>query len=343
MKTSITAFAVLNLIICVGMVLGPDSPMSARPLVLCAWQSPVDPIPDGLRLDPSDRVRVVEAVAAIVRAHYSAPQKAHEASELLLTREKSGAYDAIGDGPTLAERLTQDIQGSTHDSHLMVQYSANAIPSIPPTPSAAQREQYRLAMLKQNCTIERVQVLPGNVGYMKFNFFPDPAACGTTFHASLEKLSRSDAIIFDLRDNAGGLPDMVAELAAMLFDYPVVWYNPLATPNASMLPPAKGRRFARKPVYILTSARTFSGAEHFAYNLKMLKRATVVGETTRGGHQGKPYHIDEHFWMAVPEVRKPGPYGPLDWEGAGVEPDVKVSAPDALAQAEKLAAKARNQ
>jgi C-terminal processing protease CtpA/Prc len=45
-----------------------------------------------------------------------------------------------------------------------------------------------------------------------------------------------------------------------------------------------GRRFGgEKPIYVLTSARTFSGAEEFTYNLKNLKRATIVGETTGGG------------------------------------------------------------
>jgi len=36
-----------------------------------------------------------------------------------------------------------------------------------------------------------------------------------------------------------------------------------------------------KPVYVLTSARTFSGAEEFAYDLQQLQRATVVGDHRR--------------------------------------------------------------
>jgi Peptidase family S41/N-terminal domain of Peptidase_S41 in eukaryotic IRBP len=288
-------------------------------------------------LDEAERDRVIRAVARIVAVHYVDPPKAHTASDLLLTREKRGVYDAIGDGPTLAERLTQDIQNSTKDSHLLVGYNRHTILNSPPMPSAAQREEYRAAMLRQNCTVQRVQLLPDNIGYIKFNFFPDPTVCSTTFHSSMEQLSQSSAIIFDLRDNTGGMPDMVAKVAAELFDHPVLWYNPRATPDTSMLSPANDSKLADKPVYILTSSRTFSGAEHFTYDLKMLKRATVVGEVTRGGHPGTVYHIDDHFWMAVPEVRKPSPYGTLDWQGSGVEPDVKVSAVDALKIAEKLA------
>lgn len=293
-------------------------------------------------LDGAERDRVIHAAASILLAHYVDTQKAHAASDSLLTREKRGEYNAIGDGATLAERLTKDIQSSTHDANVAVQFSRNAIPDSAPVPSAAQREEYRTEMMRQNCTVEKVQVLPNNIGYMKFNFFPEPAVCGTTFHSSMKQLDHSDAIIFDLRDNRGGFPDMVADVAAELFGHAVLWYNPRATPNASTLSPVPGSKLADKPIYILTSSRTFSGAEHFTYDLKMLKRATVIGETTQGGHPGAVYHIDDHFWMAVPEVRTPSPYGTLDWNGTGVEPDVKVSASDALTTAEKLAARLRN-
>jgi len=90
-------------------------------------------------------------------------------------------------------------------------------------------------------------------------------------------------------------------------------------------------------VYVLTSARTFSGAEEFSYNLKSLKRATIVGETTGGGaHPVSGHRIDEHFMIGVPFARAINPITRTNWEGVGVEPDVKVPAADALATALKL-------
>ena len=47
---------------------------------------------------------------------------------------------------------------------------------------------------------------------------------------------------------------------------------------------------------------------------------------------------DDHFGIAIPEVKPINPFGKADWEGTGVEPDVKVKAADALETAEKLAA-----
>lgn len=96
---------------------------------------------------------------------------------------------------------------------------------------------------------------------------------------------------------------------------------------------------SEKPVYVLTSSRTFSAAEEFCYDLKMLKRATIIGETTGGGaHAVSVHRIDEHFLMTVPVSRAINPISKTNWQGVGVEPDVKVAAADALATAQKLVA-----
>jgi C-terminal processing protease CtpA/Prc len=63
-----------------------------------------------------------------------------------------------------------------------------------------------------------------------------------------------------------------------------------------------------------------------------------VGETTRGGAHGGPFHrIDEHFGIGIPEEKAINPFGEADWEGVGVKPDVKVEAAEALETVVKLA------
>jgi retinol-binding protein 3 len=97
-------------------------------------------------------------------------------------------------------------------------------------------------------------------------------------------------------------------------------------------------RLADKPVFVLTSAKTLSCAEHFSYDLKMLKRVTLVGETTGGSaHSGVFYRIDDHFGIGIPETRAINPFATADWEGKGVEPDVKVESAAALETAKRLA------
>ncbi len=185
-------------------------------------------------------------------------------------------------------------------------------------------DQMRAASAQQSCGVEKLELHPGNIGYVKLNWFADLDQCGALLEGVMEKLNQTDAVIFDLRDNRGGFPDTVRTIADWLFERPAAWYNPRAASQEGSLThsPVQGSRLADKPVFILTSARTFSGGEHFAYDLKTLKRATLVGERTSGASHGSG---------PPPEGTKPV------WEGTGVEPDVKVTAEDALAAAEKLA------
>ena len=224
----------------------------------------------------------------------------------------------------------------------MVIYSRQPIPDRPPGPPPGALDQYRAAMEQQNCTFERVEMLPHNIGYLKLNSFPDPGLCRATAVAAMERLNNAGAIIFDLRDNRGGYPEMVSLIASYLFDHPVYMFNPRegVTAQSWTQSPVPGNTLAHKPVYVLTSAATVSAAEQFSYNLKMLKRATLLGETTQGGaHAGVFHRIDDHFAVAIPEIRPINPYGKADWEGTGVEPDVKLKEADALQAAEKLAEK----
>jgi C-terminal processing protease CtpA/Prc len=93
-----------------------------------------------------------------------------------------------------------------------------------------------------------------------------------------------------------------------------------------------------KPAYVLTSSATFSAAEAFSYDLRMLNRVTLVGETTSGrGHMGSPHQIDEHFTIRVPGIKVINPVSKTNWEGTGVAPDVRVNSADALQTAETLA------
>lgn len=156
-------------------------------------------------------------------------------------------------------------------------------------------------------------------------------------------LAHVDAIIFDLRTNGGGDPKMVAFIASYLFDQPTHLsdiYNRRedSTTQYWTSPYVPGPRLANTPAFILTSKNTFSGAEDFAYNLKIPKRATVIGETTGGGaHPVGGHRIDDHFSIGVPFARSINLTTKTNWEGTGVEPDVKVPVADALDTATKLA------
>ncbi len=315
---------------------GPPQPPPQQP----GTQRATSAAAGGVEPDAAERQRVVDGAIANLKQYYIDSDVAQKMADVLLAREKSGDDDAVTDGAAFAALLTRQLRDASHDLHLEVVYSRDPLPDRPPGPTPERLARYRAAMVAQNCTFEKVEVLAHHIGYLKLNSFPDPSVCESRAKAAMAALNGVSAIIFDLRDNGGGYPSMVMLIAAYLFDHPEYMYNPRenTTERSWTQSPVPGNRLADKPVFVLTSARTFSGAEHFSYNLKMLKRATLVGETTGGATDVGVFHrIDDHFGIGIRETRAINPYSEPDWAVTGVKPDVKVKAADALETAVKLA------
>ena len=309
-------------------------------LALVAFSIAISFADENAKLDAAERHRVIAKAAQNLKLHYVNPKIAGKMAAALVAHDKAGDYDAVTDPEAFADLVTRQIRDISDDRHLILVYNEAATPDRPPGPTPESLARYREAMRQDNCSFEKIETLPHNIGYLKLNSFPDPSICQSTAKNALARLNHADAIIFDLRDNRGGEPSMVALIAAYLFDHPEYWYNPRenATAQSWTQSPVPGNDLADKPAYVLTSASTLSGAEQFCYDLKMLKRATLVGETTGGAaHAGTYYRIDAHFGMGITEVKTINPFAKTDWEGTGVEPDVKVKSADALQTAEKLA------
>jgi uncharacterized protein (TIGR02145 family) len=299
----------------------------------------------GFEIDAATRKRVVQGVIDKLNESYVFPETARKMEAALRKAEKRGEYKQISNGDQFARLLMTQLQEVSHDKHLRVNFSPVAIPltpaaSAPPPPT----EEGRRAVLRENCGFERVERLAGNVGYVKFNQFAEPDVCKETVAAAMTFVANTDAVIFDMRENGGGWPQMVGFITSYLFaerthlnDF---WNRRTGETRESWTSDdVPGKKLTTQPVFVLTAKRTFSGAEEFSYNLKHLKRATIVGEFTGGGaHPVRGERIDERFSIGVPEARPINAVTKTNWEGTGVEPDVQVPAADALATAQKLAA-----
>jgi hypothetical protein len=296
------------------------------------------------RIDGAERMRAVLGAISNLNQYYVFPDVAKTMGDTVQARLKRGDYDSITNGLAFASRLTEDLQSVSHDKHLRMNFSAGRLPDGPRAPTSDMLAQQRRQMERINCGFVKVEQLPGNIGYLKFNMFASPDVCGPTASAAMNFLANTDALIVDMRDNGGGDPSMVRYVSSYLFSTRThlndLWNRQTGeTQEFWTLDTIPGKRFGGdKPVYVLTSTRTFSGAEEFSYNLKMLKRATIVGETTGGGaHPVSGRRIDDHFIIGVPGARAINPISKTNWEGVGVEPDVKVAAADALTTAQKMA------
>ncbi len=303
---------------------------------------PPGAVVENVTIDAAERQKVIDGIDGDLTEYYVEPAAAQKMADALKAHEAKGDYGAISDGDAFAARLTKDLQDVSHDKHLRVEFSPFKMPPRgEPTPEDEAR--FHQQMEHDNCAFNKVEILPNNIGYVKFDGFMDASFCGPTVVAAMGFVAHTDAIIFDLRQNGGGQPAMVTLIASYLFDRPthlIDIYNrkeDTTTQNwtLSYLP---GPRLTTQPVFVLTSTRTFSGAEEFAFDLKNQKRAVIVGETTGGGaHPVAGHLVADYFMVGVPFAKSLDPVMKTNWEGTGVEPDVKVPAADALATAETLA------
>jgi hypothetical protein len=296
-----------------------------------------------MKMDAEARTRVIDGIIAKLNDHYVFPETAKKMETMLRSRQKNGDYDSIADANTFASTLTDHLREVSHDKHLGVNFMPKSPQAANPGPNPEAEARMRARIESDNCAFEKAERLPSNIGYLKFNAFLDPSLCGPTATAAMNFLSNVDAIIFDLRGNGGGDPKMIAYISTYLFK-DATHLNDIynrkqdSTTQYWTLPYVPGKRLIDKPAFVLTSKRTFSGAEEFSYNLKNLKRATIIGETTGGGaHPVSGQRVDDHFMIGVPFARAVNPISKTNWEGTGVEPDVKVPADQALEVALKMA------
>jgi hypothetical protein len=297
----------------------------------------------GFTIDAATRKRVIDSALARLNDLYVFPEIAKRMTQAVRRSEKKGEYAALTDGDAFANLLTAHLQAVSRDKHLRVTFTPVRLPERLSEPNADEVARNRNQLEQSNCGFEKLERLKGNIGYLKFNMFADPDVCGATAIAAMNFLANSTAMIFDLRDNGGGDPKMIALISTYLFAAPThlndIWERKGdSTQQFWTLPYVPGKRFVDGPVYVLTSPRTFSGAEEFSYNLKVLERATIVGERTGGGaHPTRGERIDDRFTIGVPFARAINPLTKTNWEGTGVEPDVSVSSADALATAQQSA------
>ncbi|MED7953641.1 S41 family peptidase [Streptomyces sp. BE303] len=288
-----------------------------------------------------DAATVVESVAELVGENYVFPDVARELAALLRSRSAEGSY-RIESAEELAEAVTADLRSVNGDLHLALKY--HAVP-VPPEQGAAALAAMRRQFDASLGGVPRVELLDGGVAVLEIAplLFPlDWAA--QPLAAALSLVAPARALILDLRGNVGGDPNTVAFVCGYLLDGRTKLNTMVSrqgeVAEQSWTPPfVPGARFGGdKPLYVLTSGRTFSAGEELAYDLQQLGRAEVVGEATRGGaHPREGWTVHPHLELSVPIARAVNPVSGTNWEGTGVRPDVPCDAEAALDRALTLA------
>lgn len=294
-----------------------------------------------LGIDDAVRGKVVNAIASKLEAEYVFPHVGTKMATRLRANEKNGEYKGINDGDTLSWLFTRHLREISGDKHILVTFGMHQ-PKINISESIGQ-----LVGLSHKKIFHFVKNtrLPGNIALVELTSFPPPELGADAITKVMNEIADTDALIIDLRNNGGGSPDMVALISSYLFTEVPIHLNDLSYRRSTMnkefwtKKSVAGKRYGIvKPVYILTSNRTFSAAEEFSYNLQNLKRATIIGERTGGGaNPGETFLINESFSIFIPTGQAINPITNTNWEGVGVKPDIEVLPVDALNVAQKLA------
>ncbi len=290
--------------------------------------------------------QIDSTIAAAERAFhdYVIPEGAAKAEAMLKANEPS--YRTISDPEAFVKTVNADLYATTHDRHVRLEYPFDAsLAGSTPTEAEQAREQRLEAF--SNYFFYTVRRLPGNVGYVNFRNFSGEASAARAIDATMAFLADTDALIVNLRRNGGGDPRTAQMLEAYFFAQPqqitsLMVRDPKAGTvtetqqyTAAMVP---GQLYLNKPVYVLTSGKTYSCAEQFTYDLHNLKRVTIVGETTGGAaNPGGFESLGNGFGIFIPTGRAYSPITRTNWEGTGIAPDVATSAADALLKAYQLA------
>ncbi|MEO9053063.1 MAG: S41 family peptidase, partial [Ginsengibacter sp.] len=263
------------------------------------------------RKDSIDIKVLIDSLNNLLNNHYIFPEKALNISTYLDSQLKNKMYSNELQNPQkLAEQLQFDITKIHHDPHMHIKYDPGFHVQQNLAPSDQEIQLTKRYWKENNYSFTKVEIMPGNIGYIKFNVFVDDVeSAKPTIIAALQFLSNTSAIIIDLRDNYGGSPNMVSQIESFFFkekmhmndlinrtskDTTFFYADPAKTESLNLL----------MPVYILTSHNTFSGAEDFSYAMQKANRAVIVGETTGGGaHPQMPFSVGQGFVISIPYAR----------------------------------------
>lgn len=298
---------------------------------------------DTHNLDMQNRNVMIDTILTCFKINYVYPETAISLKDSIDLRNKKGEYSNFTDVEEFLTRLSSDIRKITQDKHIGINYIVNSDYETRQNKHSLLSEQLN-EKKKKNFNFRKVEWLPGNIGYFRFDIFEDPQYAGETAKSAINFISNCDAIIIDLRYNSGGEEKMVRYLASYFFAEPTLLTIRYFAKQDSIVQSwtdsyTPGKKLIDKDIYILTSSNTASGAEAFTYILKNYDKATIIGENTRGAA-----HWVEYFYYStlkieikLPVARPINPVSKTNWEKTGIKPDIEIPEHKALDKAYILA------
>jgi len=301
-------------------------------------------VKEDITFNELDKKQIIDSLTKQLQEFYIRPNAVGDIKKKLNDNYKKGLYKDMIKPNDFAGKLSSDLIEVSKDLHFAVRYDPEWVESHLKKGDKEVEKKIKAEELseakKKNFGFEQAQILEGNIGYLKFDYFEDPAIASETAASTMQFLSSTDALIIDLRQNNGGAMEMGQFLSSYFYlgkELPLYkyYYNEKNRKKIEremwLLPSVPGKRMEDIDIYILTSSVTFSAAEWMSYSLQNLKRVTIVGEKTAGGAHPIDRKVLPHgFSVNVPFGEVKDPITNLDFEGKGVMPDVLCKSEEAV-------------
>jgi hypothetical protein len=293
--------------------------------------------------DRDYRNGVLRKVADIVESRDVLADRAKGFADAFRAKCASSAYDALTKPGEFAAKVNADLIAITGDKHLNFRVIVPSAAGEKPASTLHHPVRYYLLRKKENAGFNKLEWIEPGIGYLDLRRFYSFGEARDMAVAAMRFLSNARAIIIDVRENGGGSGDY---LSSYFLPYPTQLSGSYSRLDSRLSEIWTMRDIGMEPrtdvpLFIITGPNTFSAAESFAYDLKTRKRATIVGEPTKGGaHSVDMFGIDDQFEFYISTARAVSPVTGGNWEGTGVIPDVAVPVSAALETAVREAKKA---
>lgn len=309
------------------------------------------PVPVGANepLEAGEGRAVAQKLADELVSSFVFHDQAEAYAAMLKANAAAGRYDK-GTRGELARTMTDDLLAVHKDGHLHVMLAP------PPEPKGAS-EARQGPPPGFPPLIQAAKTIAPGIGYIRFTAFMGTDEEKAAVAKWLAENSNDKVLIFDLRNHHGGGLDEQDEIFSYLFakktrlvkmavskavydrgDSPLESGKTLVfvSEGDKMVGthsaiPGPDTPLRKAKVYLLVSNKTASAAEHFSLALKSTGRATLIGEDTAGAnHFGGGVPLNDHFAVWLPVGRTYDIKTGRDWEGSGIQPDIRVDPKQAL-------------
>lgn len=277
-------------------------------------------------LTEENKRKIILKLDSLIISDYVNPDKAKLAHEKLQELLNDPRFPSIKDEKTFESVVNMFLQKAISDAHLKFYYDKKKYDLfLKPIDEIKKGEAEQFS--KINFGLQKIEILPGNIGYIKINKFQNLNDVIQTAAGAMAFISNADAIIFDLRNNGGG----DGRTGKYFLDY---FVKDTSSSRSADLPLPQSFKLFKEDVQlcVLIGKGTFSAAEGFTKDVLDHKRGIAIGEQTKGGgNSGGSVSLHDGFLVFLPtEVAS------SEIEGKGITPTISINERDALIKAQEL-------